>query len=285
MILESCANAHGRELYVMQPPPAACDTDCVADMKKIIIGAVVCLIACVGLIPSCQPKDPEVIEEAHRTRGKTEIILTLRHRARTTTVPSDADHVEIEWSGGELQIPLEDSGALANVVHLAQQKHGDQTITVIRAAPEELYWPISQLMRASAAVGVRKLRLQANELQASINLPVAQSGRHRKPYKTIAVLDETEAGQFAIGNRKIKDAKSLTEALNAIKEESQNDLPMVVVTPEPKAAWINIVQACKAIVDAEIKNMGLSRDPQEHRDMPDYAPPDSPQRIHRLRGQ
>jgi|GEM_PF-3673011 len=89
-------------------------------MKKMIIGTVVCLTVCVSLIPSYRPKDPDVTEEAQNTRTENEVILTLRHRARTTTVPADADHVEIEWSGGEMQIPLEDLGAIANIVHLAQ---------------------------------------------------------------------------------------------------------------------------------------------------------------------
>jgi len=84
----------------------------------------------------------------------------------------------------------------------------------------------------------------------------------------IGVLDAKDTGQFAIWDRKIKDAGALTRDLAARKKASGRKPRRVIVAAEPKTLWKNVVQACKAVEDAGFEDVGLWGNLEEHRYMP-----------------
>ncbi|MBT3199210.1 MAG: hypothetical protein HN350_04780 [Phycisphaerales bacterium] len=247
---------------------------------KTIIAVIsaAALSVCIGLIPSCKQKENETVE---KQRSENEIILTLQRSAGTTTVPDGEPWVTIDSHLDQSKTPLAQRDDIAIAIYNIWMKHKDKTVVVIRANPEDLTQSVTKLIRIVVCGQTRTLRLEAGDIQApldfphaggrdAIELPWNRLGRKGAMHiTTLYILDGDQTGGFAIGNKKFKSYDALAEALVAIKKHATEDPPGVSIAYEPKAIWRNVVLACKAAADAEIKNRGMFRIPKEHQYMPE----------------
>jgi len=243
-------------------------------MKTLDVGAVLCLSACIGLIPSCKPKENA---DGPGPRADHEVIITLAIPPVTAPASGNQECVTIDSRLGRALVPIQDRGEITRIVRDTWIEYKSHGLAVIRMHDDELASSVTRIIETVVQGEMRKVRLEAGDIHTQILFPImGQSGStphsvwemessEQPPVHSIYVLDADEAGWFAIWNDKFKGSESLTKALVAIKAAEGKHRPKVVITAEPKANWRNYVLACKAVTDAKIEYPGLSRKTQEHR--------------------
>jgi hypothetical protein len=264
-------------------------------MKTIVVVvAAAALCVCISVIPSCRQKENE---GSKKQRSENEIILTLQRSPGTTTAPDGEPWVMIDSHLGQSKVPLTQRKDIIDAIHNVWVEHKGNTVAVIRANPDELTQSATELIVAAMRGHTRTLRLEAGDIQAPLNFPRAggrdaielpwnRLGRKGAMHiNTIYILDGDQTGWFAIGNNMFNSYDALAKALVAIKKNATIYPPWIVIACEPKGIWKNVVLACKAAADAEIKSRGMCRFPSEHQYMPeaDIPLPTRPPRQRRIR--
>ncbi len=253
-------------------------------MKGIRVGVLLWLSICMGLIPSCKPKNSP---DAQSSRPTPEILLTLQRQAETATAPNDRTIVTINSGQGSKDVPLKDESTILDIVRATQVVHKNRTIAVIRADPNEPCLSLTRLIRIVARGNVKHFRFEANRLTTAFSLPPdLGNGLTAAPWNPvkpelelvpcrILVSDTNKIGLYKITGvlRRVVGSIELARTLTEIRASYGPNRAKFIIIPAPNAIWASLVGACKAARAAGIEYPMLAEgDLQDHQIPREYLP-------------
>jgi len=142
-------------------------------MKTLKLGAIFYLSACIGLIPSCKPKENADIP---RPRAEHEVIITLQSAAGATPAPESWPTIMVDSRQGRASFPLEQGLGVKKIVAENWMKYKTKSIVVVRADPDELAWRSTRVLRALAASTLHKTRFEVGDIQAAFLVSTGLTG-------------------------------------------------------------------------------------------------------------
>lgn len=227
-------------------------------MKKIIAGAFA-LLAIVGLLSlgQAQEKRDNVAEKPKGADDSGQITLTLPPPVEAATRPASQRQVRVE-----IVIPTDDLNAMAQVVRAAKTIQHGRTTVVVRASSKESFVGVAPILTAAVRGGASVLDFESDTLSCAMELPSSQEGRGDSPGMLgapqgavlppirVDILAEGGDGRFRAREKSYRKSEDLGKTLAGIAKEPDGNRLTVIIAPAPKAAWGDVVIACKTVKDA-----------------------------------